>query len=99
MKVPLAKVIKILNEASSVIFGDDGALVYLSMDEHDLTGDPENQFMYVEWNDEQSNTHFNEGENQEVEVVGTSLFLVDYEGDTFQINPLFPKDLEHECSL
>ena len=74
--ITLEEAHKILQNASAVII-DEHALVYPSLWE--LTGDDENQFMYLSWEDEGQDYYmkFCEGDNREVHVFGSSLFLYD----------------------
>jgi hypothetical protein len=57
----------------------------------------ENEFLYITWNDEEGQVYdlkFTEGDNQEVTVVWSALFLYDTEGDAIQISILTEKELE-----
>jgi len=96
-KITLKEAYAILENASAVII-DDNALVYPSLWE--LDGDPENQFLYLSWENEghDYSLKFCEGDNTEVAVVGSSLFLYDTDADDetchTQITILVPQTLE-----
>ena len=74
---------------------DDNVLVYPSLSE--LKEDDANEFMYLSWEDErlEYSVRFEEERNQEVEIVGSSMFLY-AEGDIdhTQITILTTKELE-----
>lgn len=88
---------KILGDASAVII-NDSTLVYPSL--YELEGSDENEFLYFKWDDEglEYSLTFNEGDNQEVIISGSSLFLYDTdandETDYTQITLLSPTQLE-----
>ena len=96
--IPLQEAYSILEEASAVIV-DDSVLVYPALAELEFSD--ENEFMYIAWNDEDGQEYvlkFAEGDNQEVKVSGTSIFLLDIdaeaEEDATQITILTTKELE-----
>lgn len=97
MKIPLQKAFEILEDASAVII-NDSVLVYPSLS--DLKDDELNEFLYFQWEEEglEYNLKFNEGDNQEVEVIGSSMFLYDTdtmnENDYTHITILTTKELE-----
>lgn len=74
--ITLKEAFQILEDASAVII-DDSVLVYPALS--DLEDDELNEFLYFEWEDEglEYNLKFNEGDNQEVKVIGSSMFLYD----------------------
>jgi len=96
-KITLTEAHQILEDASAIIL-DDSVLVYPSLS--DLEDDDTNEFLYIEWEDEGEgyNLKFMEGDNQEVRVVGSSMFLYDTdadgEEDHTQITILTTKELE-----
>jgi hypothetical protein len=93
-KITLKEAYQILEDASAVII-NDGILTYPSLWE--LKDDDTNGFLYIEWDDEGEGCHikFNEGDNQEVEVVGSSMFLyANGDEDPAQITILTTKELE-----
>lgn len=98
MKIPLQKAFKILEDASAVIINDD-TLIYPSLS--DLTGEDDNRFLYLEWEEEglEYNLKFNEGDNQEVEIIGSCMFLYDTDSecsatDHTQLTILVPQNLQ-----
>lgn len=92
--ITLKEAYQILEDASAIII-DDGVLVYPSLSE--LQEDDTSEFMYLSWTDEgcDYSARFEEWRNQEVEVVGSSMFLY-AEGDNehTQITILTTKELE-----
>jgi hypothetical protein len=92
-KITLKEAYSILEDASAVIINDN-VVLYPSLWE--LTEDDENEFLFLDWDD--GKLKFNEGDNQEVEVVGSSMFLYDTDAngneDHTQITILITKELE-----
>jgi hypothetical protein len=99
MKIPLQKAFEILQDASAVIINDQ-IVVYPSLSE--LEDDELNEFLSFSWNEGglEYILKFNEGDNQEVSVIGSSMFLYDTdtmdEDDHTQITILVPQNLEVE---
>jgi hypothetical protein len=97
MKIPLKQAFDIISNASAVIINDD-TLIYPILDE--LQDSDENQFLFLSWdyNGCPYNLKFCEGDNQEVEVIGASMFLYDTDAnddsDVTQITILIPQNLE-----
>ena len=96
--IPLQDAHKILEDASAIIL-DDGVLVYPALS--DLEFSDENEFLYITWSDDEVqeyDLHFAEGDNQEVKISGSSMFLIDTdaegEEDAIQITILTTKELE-----
>jgi hypothetical protein len=96
--IPLEEAYKILEDASAIII-DDGVLVYPVLS--DLEHSDENEFMYLTWRDEDELEYcvkFAEGDNQEVVIEGSSMFLIDTDAnsdtDATQITILTTKELE-----
>lgn len=96
--IPLEEAYKILEDASAIII-DDSVLVYPALS--DLEFSDENEFMYLTWSDEDGQDYdlkFAEGDNQQVKVSGSSIFLLDTdaeaEEDAIQITILTTKELE-----
>ncbi len=95
--ITLKEAYRILEDASAVI--TDDVVLYPSLWE--LTDDETNEFLYLEWENDGGRLFtlkFNEGDNQEVKVVGSSMFLYDTdangEEDHTQIAILTTKNLE-----
>jgi len=95
--ITLKEAFRILEDASAVIINDD-AVLYPSLQE--LEEDDTNEFLYFRWDDGglEYTLTFNEGDNQEVKIVGSSMFLYDTdadgEEDHTQITILITKELE-----
>jgi len=96
--IPLEEAYKILQDASAIIV-DDNVLVYPALSELEFSD--ENEFMYLTWSDEdvdEYDLHFAEGDNQEVKISGSSMFLMDTDAqddkDAIQITILTTKELE-----
>jgi hypothetical protein len=96
-KITLKEAYNILENASAVILNDD-VVLYPSLWE--LRDDETNEFLYFRWDDgglEYALT-FNEGDNQEVKISGSSMFLYDTDSngdeDHTQITILITKELE-----
>jgi hypothetical protein len=100
--ITLKEAYQILEDANAVIIDND-VVLYPSLSE--LEDDETNEFLYFQWEDEGQgyNLKFNEGDNQEVKVVGSSMFLydTDSEGEDYhtQITILIPKELEDEIDV
>jgi hypothetical protein len=96
-KITLKEAYNILGNASAIII-EDNAVVYPSL--YELEDDDTNEFLYVQWDNEGEgySLKFNEGDNQEVKIVGSSIFLYDTdaegEEDHTQITILKAKELE-----
>lgn len=99
MKIPLQKAFEILQDASAIIVNDQ-IVVYPSLS--DLEDDDTNEFLSISWDEGglEYILKFNEGDNQEVSVIGSSMFLYDTdtmdEDDHTQITILVPQNLEVE---
>jgi hypothetical protein len=95
--ITLKEAFRILEDASAVIINDD-VVLYPSLQE--LEEDDTNEFLYFRWDDGglEYTLTFNEGDNQEVKIVGSSMFLYDTdadgEEDHTQITILITKELE-----
>jgi hypothetical protein len=96
--IPLEEAYKILEDASAVII-DDNVLVYPALKELEFSD--ENEFMYLTWTDDEGQEYalkFAEGDNQQVKVSGSSIFLLDTyaeaEEDAIQITIITTKELE-----
>ena len=94
MKVLLEEAIELLQAASAVIV-DDNAVVYPSVWTEGM-GEDDNEFLYLEWDQgtHEYNAKFSEGPNREITVIGSSMFLIDTEGDERQITLLKPWDID-----
>jgi hypothetical protein len=96
--ITLKEAYQILEDASAIII-DDNVLVYPALT--GLEGSDDNEFLYIQWWDDEGLGYeltFKEEDNQEVRVVGSSMFLYDYDAETeedhTQITILTTKELE-----
>lgn len=80
MKIKLEKAVEILENASAVIINDD-VLIYPSVSV--LTGDDENEFLFLSYEiaSQEYYLKFTEGDNKEVEIINSSMFLLDSDAD------------------
>jgi hypothetical protein len=96
--ITLKEAYNILEDASAIII-DDNVLVYPALT--GLEGSDDNEFLYFKWDDEGLGYEltFKEEDNREVKVVGSSMFLYDYDAETeedhTQITILTTKELEN----
>lgn len=97
MKIALKRAYDILENASAVIV-DGWVLVYPAL--AGLENSDEHEFMYLSWDNEgdEHTLEFYEGNNQEVEVMGSSMFLYDSRSkdhtDHTQLTILIPLKME-----
>lgn len=98
VKITLQEAFNLLNKCSAVIIDND-VLVYPSLDE--ITGDPNNGFMYCAWENEGSDysISFEEGCNQNITIHENYMALVDTKGEIHSIKPLTAMDLEEELDV
>jgi len=92
--ITLKEAHRILEDASAIIIDND-VVLYPSLQE--LKEDDTNEFMYLSWGYEGEgySLRFEEWRNQEVEVVGSSMFLyAKGDSDHTQITILITKELE-----
>jgi hypothetical protein len=97
--ITLEEAFRLLQDKTDAIILGDGTLLYPAL--ANLTGEDENQFMYLSWQDEMGGDYalkFCEGDNRAVTVVGSSMFLYDTDAeedaDHTQINLLRTVQLE-----
>ena len=92
MKISLEKAFDILENCSAVII--DSVVTYPRLS--DLDGDTQSVFMCLHWEAEglEYAVNFNEGQNKEVKVYGSFMFLIDEAGDEKQLTVLEHKNLE-----
>ena len=95
--ITLKEAYQILEDANAVIIDND-VVLYPSLEP--ISGDELNEFLFFRWDDGglEYTLKFLEGDNQEVKVVGSSMFLYDTESegedDHIQITILITKELE-----
>jgi len=96
--ITLKEAWKILKDAKAVNI-DNGLAVTLPV-VSELTGEDENEFLFLSWVDDIKYEHylnFNEGMNRKVRVSGSSIFLVDNDEEAeIQITILTTKNLMKE---
>jgi len=91
-KIPLKEAYEILENCAGVICNNIITYPTLAM----LEDSDENEFLYINWEDggREFNVKFCEGENQEVAVVGSVMYLTDNEGDVCEVTILEKINLE-----
>jgi len=91
-KITLIETYELIGNASAIIIDND-ALMYPSLD--CLTGDPDNEWMYCEWECEGLTfcRKFIE-EEQDIYFDGSTITMQDSEGDEVDIKLLIPMDLK-----
>ncbi len=92
--ITLQEAHSILENCSGVI-NEEHVITYPNL--ADLTGDDDNEWLYIFWNDDKGQDYrvkCVEENNKEIKVSGSSMFLIDNEGDDFQLTVLVPQDLE-----
>lgn len=92
--ITLKEAYSILEEASAVII-DDNTLTYPSL--FGIEEDDDNEFLYLSWEDEDGYIYelfFREKDNKSIQISGSSMFLIDIEGEENQITILAPKNIE-----
>jgi hypothetical protein len=91
--ISIVKAHEILSNAKIVVV--DGKIAYPTL--ATLTGQPENEFLYLSYkvNGESYSTKFQEGENVQIKISGSSIFLIDFEGDQMDIVILQTQNLEN----
>jgi hypothetical protein len=95
--ITLTQAYNLLQNASAILIDDVSDPIIHCMAE--LDGSEENQFLYISWDDAEGlmyDVKFAEGENQNVTISETSMFLTDIEGEEVQITLLIPQILEVE---
>ena len=99
MKVPLYKVYARLETCDAVFVNCKDVKNLLCVPSVDmLTGNPENEFLYLSSGDGLFATKFTEGDNQKVTASSYSYYLTDTdsdgEDDLIEVTPLYKKYLE-----
>lgn len=91
--ITLKEAFDILEDCAGVIT-EDHVITYPNLDS--LNGEGDNEWMRLSWDSDglEFDTSFIEEDNQNVRVVGSSMFLKDEEGDEFQLTILTPQNLE-----
>ena len=75
--IPLKDAFEFLTEATAVYDTYSAELMF--PDVYDITGEPDNEFMYLSLDESRmvETIHFREKRNEEVKVSGSSMFLYD----------------------
>lgn len=98
MKISLEQACDLINKASALIWDDRGFISY-PPSTSELTGEAENEFLYLSATDEEGYEYsatFTEGENRDVTVKDNALILIDHEGEECRIVLLSVMDLSIE---
>ena len=87
MKITLEQAYYLLDQASAVIM-DDHVVTFANTSE--LTGEADNEFLYVGWEDDglDFSVTAREGENQSVEANGPRLTFTNSDGELFDVTLL-----------
>lgn len=91
--ISLKAAFEVLQSCSAVIVAEDNVVTLPNL--ADLESSDENEFLYLSWTNEDGldfYTKFREGENQQVEVWKSSMYLMDSEGDRVELTILEPVD-------
>jgi hypothetical protein len=96
-KITLHQAHILLQNASGILISDtpDPLLPCYA----ELDGNNDNEFLYITWQNDDAEEYylkFTEGANREIVISGTSMFLIDNEGEEVQITLLVPQILETE---
>lgn len=95
--ITLQQAFKILEDCSAIII-DQGSHTVLYPGLTDLTGEDENEFLCLSWQDEEGQEYreaFLEGANRKVTIEKSSMFLIDgTNAEEFQLTVLMPQNLE-----
>lgn len=93
--ISLDEAYRLIEFASAVVI--DNVVTYPSMSQLLAEDDPEaadNEWLYLEWDDSQEgfeySVKFTQGPNQSPRLEGSSIFLIDHEGEETQITLLAP---------
>ena len=92
--ISLAEAVQILENCSAVIW-DETHHFLIYPDVTDLDGKDDNEFLYIkgEEDGEYYSEKFHEGNNRTVKIEGSSMFLVDPDGEEVQLTILEPAKL------
>ena len=92
-KIPLEQAHEILKNCAGVVV--EGTITRPSV--WKIEDSDENEFLYIDWQEDQGlvySVKFCEGENQEVPVIGSVMYLTDNEGDVCEVTVLEQSNLE-----
>jgi hypothetical protein len=88
MKIPLQEALDLIEASDVVKLLDGSSFILPHITTEGTNGDPDNEVMYVTWDDDDGDFSFRvcEGENIEVERDGHKLTIIDDEGDSFELH-------------
>jgi len=88
MKIKLQEAFDLLRAADVVRVTDLDGFIEPAISFSDIEGKPDNEFMYISWDDEHNEfgARFLEEHNAEVERDGNRVVIVDSEGSEFEFN-------------
>jgi hypothetical protein len=87
--ITLQEAYTLIENASAIIF-DDNALMYPSLG--DLTGHSCNEWLYLEWEEDDNIYKITFIEEPEIKFDGTSIYMCDSNGDECELTLLVPMD-------
>lgn len=95
-KIPVREAHSIISGCAAVVIDDD-VLVYLCVSDAIKEDDAE-EFLVLKWDIDglEYETHYEEGDNQEVEICGSSMFLKNTDGGVDQLSILEPYNMEQK---
>jgi hypothetical protein len=88
MKIKLQEALDLIQAADVVRVTDMDGFIDPRISFSDIEGKPDNEFMYMSWDDEHDEfgARFLEDGNDEVEREGNRIVIVDSEGSEFEFN-------------
>jgi hypothetical protein len=88
MKIKLQEALDLIQAADVVRVTDMDGFIEPIISFSDIEGKPDNEFMYMSWDDEHDEfgARFLEEGNEEVERDGNKIVIVDSEGSEFEFN-------------
>ena len=88
MKIKLQEALDLIQAADVVRVTDMDGFIDPRISFSDVEGKPDNEFMYMSWDDEHDEfgARFLEDGNEEVERDGNKIVIIDNEGSEFEFN-------------
>ena len=88
MKIKLQEALDLIQAADVVRVTDMDGFIEPHISFSDIENKPDNEFMYIGWDDDNDefSARFLEGHNDEVEREGNRIVIVDSEGSEFEFN-------------
>jgi len=89
LTITLQNAYSLIANATAIIIDND-ALMYPSLWE--LNGEADNEWLFLKWDDEDGNEYYLKfiEEEQEIRFDGTSIYMLDSEGDEVKLTLLIP---------